>query len=71
MRIKNTDKDFERCQISLNNVIIWRGDIIEASEEERKVWVFDSNAEHGYQVLRGKVKIHLMNVLDATELRRI
>lgn len=70
MRIKNTDKDFQRCQISLNNRIIWRGIILEASEEENKVWIIDHGMADGYRVEYGIVKIHLMNIIDATRLIR-
>lgn len=70
MRIINTDKDFQRCQVSLNDTIIWRGNILEADEERGKVWVIDYNHPLGYQVVRGTVKIHLMDVVDATRLIR-
>jgi hypothetical protein len=69
MRISHNDKDFQRCQISLNGRIIWRGNILEASEEENKVWIFDYTKRDGYHVEYGTVKIHLMDIVDATELR--
>jgi hypothetical protein len=70
MRIKNTDTNFGMCIISLNGVVMIRGDILEASEEEGKIWYIDHTNPLGYRVVFGVVDIRITDILTATQLVR-
>ncbi len=70
MRITNKDPNFDRCIIALNGVVIHRGDIMEASEEEGKIWYIDDNNPLGYRVMFGEVRIVITDIITATQLVR-
>lgn len=68
MRVKSSDRDFDKVIIGLDGKVMHRGDILEASEEEGKIWVYDPNNPLGYSVYRGRVTIRKINAADANTL---